>query len=65
MVATAAPALKPFPRGERRVMREQFDSVEKRDRLLDVFGRMSSDEAEEWIQGLEERRKWILTPPPR
>ena len=45
MVVTIAPFLKPFSHTERRVMRSQFDTPEKRDRVLDLFHHMGRDEA--------------------
>lgn len=45
MVSTVAPGLRPFSRRERRLMRSEFDSAEKRDRLLDLFEQMADDEA--------------------
>ena len=43
MVATLAPMWHPFSKQIRRMMTSQFDSAEKRDRLLHVFRQMGSD----------------------
>ncbi|TPV95952.1 MAG: alpha/beta fold hydrolase [Myxococcales bacterium FL481] len=43
LVATVAPFLQPFSARERRVLLEQFDTHEKRDRVLDLFAHMAQD----------------------
>jgi haloalkane dehalogenase len=45
LVATVAPFLRPFSREERAVLAGQFETHEKRDRVLDVFGQMDNDDA--------------------
>jgi len=45
LVATMAPWLRPFPRNERRLLLEQFDTPEKRDRVIDLFEQMGRDDA--------------------
>jgi haloalkane dehalogenase len=45
LVATVAPYLRPFPRREREALLSEFDSPEKRDRVLDLFGQMGLDGA--------------------
>jgi haloalkane dehalogenase len=45
LVATVAPWLKPFSRSERIALRAQFDTVEKRDRIIDIFRQMGSNDA--------------------
>jgi haloalkane dehalogenase len=45
LVATVAPALRPFSKQERAVLVREFDSPEKRDRVLEVFQQMGRDVA--------------------
>jgi haloalkane dehalogenase len=44
LVVTVAPWLEPFSREERAVMTQQFDTAQKRDRILDVLESMGRDE---------------------
>jgi haloalkane dehalogenase len=44
LVATVAPWLRPFPKDERAVLTAQFDTPEKRDRVIDMFSNMGRDE---------------------
>jgi len=45
MVATVAPWLHPFSRVERATLTREFDSPDKRDRMVDLFEHMAVDEA--------------------
>jgi len=45
LVATVAPLLRPFSADERAVLRAQFDTPAKRDRIIDLFEQMGRDEA--------------------
>jgi haloalkane dehalogenase len=45
LVATVAPFLKPFARHERRALVREFDTSAKRERVIDVFARMGTDDA--------------------
>ena len=44
LVATVAPILKPFSRQERDLLIKQYDTPEKRDRVLDIFYQMGWNE---------------------
>jgi haloalkane dehalogenase len=45
LVASVAPLLKPFARDERRALVREFDTQAKRERVLDFFAHMGSDDA--------------------
>jgi haloalkane dehalogenase len=45
LVATVAPYLRPFSRQERQALVQEFDTGEKRDRVLDLFEQMGRDVA--------------------
>ena len=44
LVATVAPWLHPFSKAERRVLTRQFDTIEKRERLIDLFAQIGRDD---------------------
>ena len=44
LVVSVAPLLNPFPRAERTELMAQFDTEAKRDRLLEIFHQMGSDD---------------------
>lgn len=58
MVATLAPMWRPFNRDQRRAMTSQFDTGEKRDRILDVFKQMGRDA--DFMQAAAERAEQAL-----
>lgn len=43
LVATVAPWLRPFTRAERAVLTGEFDAIEKRERIIDLFEQMAVD----------------------
>jgi pimeloyl-ACP methyl ester carboxylesterase len=45
LVATVAPFLKPFARHERQAFVREFDTRAKRERVIDVFARMGTEDA--------------------
>jgi pimeloyl-ACP methyl ester carboxylesterase len=45
LVVTVAPWLRPFSREERAILRAQFDTPRKRERIIDVFGAMAREDA--------------------
>jgi haloalkane dehalogenase len=45
LVATVAPWLRPFSASERQLLRAQFDTREKRDRIIDIFRQMGRDDS--------------------
>lgn len=62
LVTTVAPFLRPFARDERRVLQAQFDTADKRDRMLHMFAQMGRDEAFMRQAGDEARTRFARTP---
>jgi len=62
LVVTIAPFLAPFPAAERAVLRGQFDTPAKRDRILDVFAQMGRDDS--FMRAAAERARTHLSETP-
>jgi haloalkane dehalogenase len=62
LVATVAPWLNPFARPERRALTAQFDTFEKRDRIIDLFAAMGRDDA--FMRATAERVRGALADKP-